>query len=132
MISQSPIHLGKLILRITSLVTLSLPPAPLLPQIRQKSTLIFLANHTTPKAITISDVKQHTCKGPTFQTVMTALRNNSWSSLLATPDQSTNSNHLQAFYKIRNAPSASDHNDLLLRSHHFVLSSVLRSRALPA
>ena len=61
---------------------------------------------------------------------MTALRNNSWSSLLAAPDPSTNSNDLQAFYKIRNELSASDNNDLLLRSHHLVLFSVLRSRAI--
>ena len=43
--------------------------------------IAFLANHTTPKAITISEVKQHACKDPTLLSVMTSLRNNSWPSL---------------------------------------------------
>ena len=59
--------------------------------------IAFLANHTTPKAITTSEVKQHTRQDSTLQAVMTALRNNSWSSVLASPDPSTNSNDLQAF-----------------------------------
>ena len=57
-----------------------------------KEYIAFLAHHTTPKAITTSEVKEHTRQDPTLQTVMTALRNNSWSSVLASPDPSTNSN----------------------------------------
>ena len=92
--------------------------------------IAFLAHHTTPKAITTSEVKEHTRQNPTLQTVMTALRNNSWSSVLASPDPSTNSNDLQAFYKIRDELSVSDNQDLLLRSHRLVLPVTLRSRAL--
>ena len=75
-------------------------------------------------------MKEHTRQDSTLQTVMTALRNNSWSSVLASPDPSTNSNDLQAFYKIRDALSVSDNQDLLLRSHRLVLLVTLCSRAL--
>ena len=56
--------------------------------------IAFLAHHTTPKAITTSEMNEHTRQDPTLQTVMTALRNNSWSAVLASPDPSTNSNDL--------------------------------------
>ena len=92
--------------------------------------IAFLAHHTTPKAITASEMNEHTRQDPTLQTVMTALRNNSWSAVLASPDPSTNSNDLQAFYKIRDELSVSDNQDLLLRSHRLVLPVTLRSRAL--
>ena len=92
--------------------------------------IAFLAHHTTPKAITTSEVKQHTRQDSTLQAVMTALRNNSWSSVLTSPDPSTNSNDLQAFYKIRDELSVSDSQDLLLRSHRLVLPVTLRSRVL--
>ncbi len=52
--------------------------------------IAFLSDHTTPKAMTVSEVKQSTRADPTLQAVIDALRNNSWHPVsLSTPRTST-------------------------------------------
>ena len=97
---------------------------------RAEEYIAFLAQHTTPKALTTSEVKQYTSTDPTLQTVMDALRHNSWPSVLAKPDPLVNSTDLHAFHKLRDELSVSDDHDLLLRSHRLVLPAALRQRAL--
>lgn len=92
--------------------------------------LAFLADHTTPKAMTVAEVKQSTRTDPTLQAAIHALRHNSWHSTLQTPGPRVNSQDLHALYKIRDELSVSDDNDLLLRSHRLILPHELRQRAL--
>ncbi|CAB4015782.1 Hypothetical predicted protein [Paramuricea clavata] len=92
--------------------------------------IAFLADHTTPKAMTVSEVKQSTRADPTLQAVIEALRNNTWHSTFETPSPLVNSQDLHALYNIRDELSVSDYHDLLLRSHRLILLHALRQRAL--
>ena len=89
--------------------------------------IAFLADHTTPKAMTVSEVKQSTRADPTLQAVIDARRNN---STLETPSPLVNSQDLHALYNIRDELSVSDDHDLLLRAHRLILPHALRQRAL--
>ncbi|CAB4008646.1 hypothetical protein BSL78_21779 [Paramuricea clavata] len=90
----------------------------------------FLANYTTPKAMTVDEVKQFTRIDPTLQCVSDALHNNSWHSVLSTPDPRVNLHDLKAFHQIRDELTVSTDHDLVLRSHRLILPHALRQRAL--
>ncbi|CAB3986289.1 Hypothetical predicted protein [Paramuricea clavata] len=93
--------------------------------------IAFLADHTTPKAMTVSEVKQSTRADHTLQAVIEALRNYFWHSTFETPSPLFHSlQDLHALYNIRDELSVSDDHDLLLRSHRLILPHALRKRVL--
>ena len=92
--------------------------------------IAFLAFHTTPKAMTVAEVKQFTRADPTLQAVIAALHNNSWHSTVQTPGTLVNSQDLHALYNIRDELSVSDYHDLVLRAHRLIFPHALRQRAI--
>ena len=90
----------------------------------------FIAQHTTPKAISLEEIKQQTKEDATLQTAIQYTRNGRWHEAKNLTDPNINKKELDILYSIRTELTASKDDDLLLKATRIIIPTSLRKRAI--
>jgi hypothetical protein len=92
--------------------------------------ITFIAQHTTPKSISLEEIKQQTKEDATLQIAMKYIQNGNWHEARNLTDPNINNQELSILYSIRTELTASKDNDLLLKSTRIVIPTSLRKQAI--
>lgn len=87
----------------------------------------FLAQHSTPKAMTIDQIKQETLNSPVLQKVCSLIRTNSWGSITDTME---NASTLLKYKRIHSELTTLPNDDLILRFSRIVIPPSLEQQVL--
>lgn len=87
----------------------------------------FLAQHATPKAMTLADIKEETLKDRVLQKVVAHLKDNTWHQV---KNDSQDITILQKYKQICNELTVSHMDDILLLGTRIVIPSGLEDRVL--
>ena len=91
----------------------------------------FIAAHSTPKAMTLSEIRQATRADKTFQKIMELIRTNQWSMVQAESDvPDVDVSELKLFSKVKEELTVNEADDLILRGARIVVPKALRQRTL--
>lgn len=101
---------------------------PNLQQYVAESYVNFIAFNSTPRSMTLDDIKEATSKDKTLTTVMNFVRTSQWYKVKFVEDSDIDLKELKAFYTIRDELTC--HNDnILLRNNLIVIPRTLRQQA---
>lgn len=89
----------------------------------------FLAFTSTPRSMTLDDIKKETKKDKTMQKVMSLVRSSRWHEVKTINDPNIDSAELQLFYNIKDELVCHADN-VLLRNNLIVIPPALRSQAI--
>jgi hypothetical protein len=74
--------------------------------------ICFVAQHATPKAISLDDVKTATVNDPTLQHLTKAIRTGNWTVTPTQRNIGVDPQEINAYFKLRNEITVSNENDL--------------------
>ncbi|KAK7933589.1 hypothetical protein WMY93_004485 [Mugilogobius chulae] len=86
----------------------------------------FFSFHSTPKAMTLQEIKTETLKDPVLQEAINHVTNNTWHQI----ETSRNAETLKHFKHVRNELTASPASDILLRDTRIVIPTALHEKAI--
>ena len=89
----------------------------------------FLAITSTPRSMSLDDIKNETQKDQTMQKVMSLVRSSRWHEIKTINDPNIDMKELQLFYNVRDE-LACHTNNILLRNNLIVIPSSLRCQAI--
>ena len=90
----------------------------------------FIVQHTTPKSISVKEVKQQTKDDATLQAVIKCIHDGKWHETRNMTDPNINKQERNIFHSVRHELTASRDNDLVLKSTRIVMPTSLRKRAI--
>lgn len=88
----------------------------------------FVADHTTPKAVCLEEVKLATSEDSVLQKVIGYIRTGTWYKLKADIYGCAESQDLRGYYTVRDELSVHDEGNLILRGTRLVIPKSLQSR----
>ena len=94
-----------------------------------KQYVKFLATTSTPRSMTLEDIKNETKKDKTIQTVISLVRSSRWHEIKSINDPNIDMKELQLFYNVRDELVCHTDNTLL-RNNLIVIPSALRPQAI--
>uniref|UniRef100_A0A669DPM2 Gypsy retrotransposon integrase-like protein 1 n=1 Tax=Oreochromis niloticus TaxID=8128 RepID=A0A669DPM2_ORENI len=86
----------------------------------------FFSYHSTPKAMTLQEIKTETLKDQVLQEVIGHIRNNTWHLT----DKSQHADILKSFKHVQSELTVADSSDFILRGTRIVIPPVLQERAI--
>ena len=87
----------------------------------------FVAQHATPKAMTLAEIKEETLKDPILQRVRTHIRENTWHKITSDTQHATT---LQKYKQVSSELTVSHTDDIILRGTRIVIPSSFEHRVL--
>jgi hypothetical protein len=88
----------------------------------------FIADHATPKAVRLAEVKAATTADPVLQKVIEYMRHGTWSKHKIDPWSATDSQDIKSYHAVRDELTISDDGDLVLRGTRLVIPRSLQDR----
>jgi transposase InsO family protein len=92
--------------------------------------ICFVAQHATPKAISLDDIKTATVNDPTLQHLTKSIRTGNWTVTPIQRNIGVDPQEMNAYFKLRNEITVSNENYLLLKGTRIILPAPLRSHEL--
>ncbi|XP_020555459.2 uncharacterized protein K02A2.6-like [Oryzias latipes] len=86
----------------------------------------FAATHSTPKAMTLTEIKAETLKDPVLQEVSTFIRDNNWHQ----SHKSLHADMLDRFKRVSEELTTSPSSDIILRGTRLVIPAALEDRVI--
>ena len=91
----------------------------------------FIASHSTPKAMSLDEIKQATKRDKTLQKLTELIRSNKLAEVKDDSDNTeVNFDELKLFSRVRDELTISEDDDFILRGTRIIIPSELRQRAL--
>ena len=90
----------------------------------------FIAETSTPKAMTLQDIKRETRADATLQEAAKIIRKNNWHSLESITNSAVDLHELKLLRNIKNELTVSNETDLLLRGTRILIPRTLRHDAI--
>ena len=83
----------------------------------------FHASHSTPKAMSLQEIKQATKADRTLQKLVKLIRRNKWAEIKDSDPTQVNVAELKLFNRVRDELTVSEANDLILKGTRIVIPS---------
>ena len=109
---------------------LSRHPSPEVSHADERSAERYVNSHSTPKAMSLQEIKQATKADRTLQKLVELIRRNKWAEIKDSDTTQVNVAELKLYNRVRDELTVSEADDLILKGTRIVIPSELRQRAL--